>query len=62
MKPMACLANHTPQLVSEHIDHTTASWREDLVRPVFILVDADAVMRIPLCTRSGADFWAWQGD
>lgn len=51
-----------PRLVSELIDNTTATWREDRVREVFTPIDAEAILKIPLCTRNVGDFWASNGD
>ena len=49
-------------MVSELIDHTSAEWREDVVRQVFIPLDAEAILQIPLCTRQVDNFWAWHND
>ena len=57
MRLFASLVDEPPQLVSELIDHTMAEWREDLVRQVFIPLDAEAILQIPLCTRQVEDFW-----
>ena len=62
MKPVASLVADPPQLVSDLIDHTRAAWREDLLRQVFIPIDVEAILQIPLCTRRVDDFWAWNDD
>ena len=46
------------KLVSELIDSSSASWREDKVRAVFLPMDADIILKIPLCTRRVDVFWA----
>lgn len=51
-----------PQLVSALIDHTSVSWREDMVRDIFVPLDAEAIIKIPLCIRTVEDFWAWYED
>ena len=53
------MVDNPPQLVSELIDATMASWNEELVRQVFTPLDAESVLKIPLCTRQIDDFWAW---
>ena len=40
--------------------HTpTASWNEDYIRSIFTPFDVVEILKIPLCTRRVADFWAW---
>ena len=46
-------------MVAQLIDASSASWREDLVRANFTHFDAEEILRIPLCTRTIHDFWAW---
>ena len=53
---------HPPELVSELIDATSATWREDLIWATFNPYDAQSILRIPLCTHRVDDFWAWAGD
>ena len=48
--------------MSELIDATSASWKEELVHQVFTPLDAESVLKIPLCTRQVEDFWAWGED
>lgn len=62
MHPITSLTPNTPRMVSELIDATTASWRKDLIRLVFLPFDADAIMAIPLCTRNVEDFWSWSSE
>lgn len=62
MRPIVSLVNDKPHLVSELIDSSSAIWREDKVRTVFLPVDANIILRIPLCTRHVQDFWAWGED
>ena len=58
MRPITSLVEDKPTLVSELIDRSSASWREEKVREVFIPLDAESILGIPLCTRRVADFWA----
>ena len=51
MRPIASLMDEPPQLVLELIDHTMVEWWEELVRQVFIPLDAEV-----------EDFWAWNDD
>lgn len=62
MRPIMSLDQDPPRLVSELINMTTASWREDVIRTVFLLYDADAILAIPLCTRNVSYFWSWSGE
>ena len=32
------------------------------IRSVFLPVDVDTILKIPLCTRNMEDFWAWHPD
>ena len=59
-RPITSLTQNPPIMVSELIDSTTASWKEELIRATFARFDADDILKIPLCTRKVADFWAWQ--
>lgn len=62
MRPVASLVAHPPQLVSELIDASSSSWREEELRRVFIPTDVEVILSIPLCTKKIADFWAWGED
>ena len=62
LSPITSITTTPPRLVSELIDPTTATWREELIRANFISFDADAIMAIPLCTRVVDDFWAWTAE
>ena len=59
IRPIACLAVDRPARVAELIDPTSAKWKEDKVRATFLPVDANVILKIPLCTRRVDDFWAW---
>ena len=58
-RPITSLVADPPKYVSELILPATASWNEDLVRAVFLPIDAEAILRIPVCTRNIEDFLAW---
>lgn len=62
MRPITSRVPNPPQYVSELISTTTATWNEALVHTVFLSIDAEAILRIPLCTRNIPDFWAWSGE
>jgi len=47
-----------PQLVSELIDSTTATWDMQMLESFFTLADVESIINIPLSTRRQADFWA----
>lgn len=58
-RPITSLVQDPPLKVAHFIDATTASWNEDLLRSTFTPFDALEILKIPLCTRKIADFWAW---
>ena len=47
------------RLVSELIDHSSASWKEDVLNANFLLQDVQAILKIPLSTVNQEDVWAW---
>ena len=59
LRPTTSLLMNPPQRVSELINTATASWNEDVIRQVFLPIDAEVILSIPLCTRSVDDFWVW---
>jgi len=62
MKPIISLKVNPPRLVSELIDETTATWKEELIREFFLPMDVSTILSIPLCTRRQPDFWSWHFD
>ena len=54
--------SNPPQLVSDLIDVAINSWKEVELRRVFIPIDVDVILSIPLCTKRIDDFWAWGED
>lgn len=62
MRPITSLLPDPPRLVADFIDTTSATWKEQVIRQVFVPVDAEAILKIPLCTRHVEDFWAWAED
>ena len=58
-RPITSLVPKPPTKVSDFIESSTAEWNEGLVRAVFTQFDAEEILKIPLCTRNMADFWAW---
>lgn len=62
MRPISSLVHDPPQLVADLIDATSASWKEEMVRQVLVPLDAEAILRIPICTRQVEAFWAWAED
>jgi ribonuclease HI len=45
--------------VSDLIDTENWTWRRELVRAVFALPDAEAILNIPLRSGGGEDYFAW---
>lgn len=58
-RPFTAPSPNAPVCVAQLIDGTSATWKEELVRASFTQVDAEAILRIPMCTRRIPDFWAW---
>ena len=56
MKPLTSLVTNPPQLVTELIDYSTATWWEELIQQVFVPIDVEAILQIPLCSRQVDDF------
>ena len=61
-RPITSLVQNPPTTVAEMLQPATRSWNEGLVQSVFIRLDADAILRIPVCTRNIDDVWAWYPD
>ena len=61
-RPITSLMQNPPTEVAELLQPSTGGWNEDFVRSVFIHFDADAILRIPVCTRNVEGFWAWYPD
>jgi len=59
LRPIRSSAAMAPQLVSELIDSTTATWDMQMLESFFTLADVESIINIPLSTRRQADFWAW---
>ena len=59
LRPLACPRPNPPQMVSELLDHTSASWDRGKLQYFFTPMDADIIGSIPLTTRRQEDFWAW---
>jgi hypothetical protein len=63
LRPVSCMLDtniqEPPVLVSELIDHGSLTWNHELVKSVFLPMDAELITNIPLSTRRQKDFWAW---
>ena len=62
LRPYGSRVQHPPTMVSELIDHTSATWNRAMVEAIFMPIDAQVIMGIPLCTRNIPDFWCWHYD
>lgn len=62
LHPIISRVTNPPQLVSELLLPTMAAWNKQLVRTIFLPIDAEAVLKLPVCTRNIEDFWAWHPD
>jgi hypothetical protein len=48
-----------PQQVGDLMNQATMTWDIELIQSVFLPMDAQAIVSIPLSTRRQTDFWAW---
>ena len=62
MRPVASLVTSSLQHVSDLIDASSSAWREEELRRIFIPIDVEVTLSIPLCTKRIDDFWAWGED
>jgi hypothetical protein len=51
-----------PVWVSEFIDVSSATWREEKLCQHMLSLDVEVILQIPLSTRQQEDFWAWHYD
>jgi hypothetical protein len=58
-RPITCLENNAPQLVSDFIDQTSASWDLQKLQRFFLPMDVEVITMIPLSTRRIDGCWAW---
>ena len=61
-RPITSLVQTPPERVSDLLHPAMATWNEPLIRSVFLPFDAEAILKIPVCTRNTEDFWAWNPD
>ncbi|KAK1650398.1 hypothetical protein QYE76_068203 [Lolium multiflorum] len=59
LRPIFCLKDDPPMLVSDFIETTSASWRTDKLEEFFLPMDYECIKAIPLSTRRLDDCWAW---
>jgi hypothetical protein len=62
LHPVACLRYQPPQLVNELIDNYNVAWDSQKLQTLFLPMDHELIMSIPLSTRGQDDFWAWHYD
>lgn len=56
MKPIRTDTENPPQKVYELIDHTSASWNNNILSEFFSPMDIEVIQNIPLCTSNREDF------
>jgi hypothetical protein len=61
-RPVRSIAPHPPQLVSELIDHMSATWDVAKLPEFFTKADREVIMTVPLCNPRQPGFWAWHHD
>ncbi|KAL0288037.1 UNVERIFIED_CONTAM: hypothetical protein Scaly_2746000 [Sesamum calycinum] len=59
-RPITPVATNDPNLlVSALIDHELGTWKHDRLRDLFLPVDVEAILKIPLGRTSQPDFAVW---
>jgi hypothetical protein len=61
-RPVACLTENPPLLVSKFIDRTTGTWDVQKLNIHMVPFDVQIIRNIPITTRLQAYFWAWHHD
>ena len=61
-RPVPSARPHSPQLVSELIDSTSAAWDRIKLQECFTQANIDVILNNPMCHWSQPDFWAWHHD
>lgn len=59
LKPLCCIGDNPPQVVSQLIDPTSTSWDRQKLQQYFTPMDIDVIANIALSTDGTEDFWAW---
>lgn len=59
LRPLLSVMPNPPTMVHELLIHSEARWNSNLIRQVFLPMDAEAILSIPICTKGIPDFWAW---
>jgi hypothetical protein len=59
MRPITCLVDEPPMLVSKLITAPMGSWDVERIDRCFTPYDAEVIKGIPLCTRTTSDLWSW---
>lgn len=62
MCPITLLVPNPLEKVSDLLLPAMEAWDAQLVRGIFLPIDAEVIMKIPICTRNTKDFWAWNPD
>ena len=54
-RSITSLIPNPPRKVSDLLQPATASWNVELIRSNFLPIDAQAILKIPVCTRNTED-------
>lgn len=46
------LIDNPPVMVSDLLQPSSATWNEEYIRSIFLPIDVDEVIKIPVCTRN----------
>ena len=58
-RPLYSEKRNPPTFVSELIDHTSMTWKTEVVQHFFNQMDSEAILQIPLSMSKQEDCWAW---
>lgn len=59
MKPICRLSDEPVQLVDDLLDDNTGQWNAELIRKMFIVPDAEAILNLPRLRTMEEDYWTW---
>lgn len=59
LRPVVPLKEQRPVMVSELIDQSSATWRDDMLTYHFLPMDIEVIKQIPIPTLNLEDFWSW---
>ena len=58
LRPYGCIAANPPELVSQPLDATSATWNRERIQELFMPMDIPVILSIPICTQNMKNFGA----